>query len=36
MKDAYTVENAVTVFLHVISRLDKPHRQYGVQLILAP
>jgi tetratricopeptide (TPR) repeat protein len=36
MRDAYAVENAVIVFLHVISRLDESHRQYGMQLILAP
>ncbi|OLB80075.1 MAG: hypothetical protein AUI14_08090 [Actinobacteria bacterium 13_2_20CM_2_71_6] len=35
MKEAYSVEDAVTVFLHVISHLEESHRQYGVQLILA-
>ena len=35
MKEAYSAEDAVTVFLHVISHLEESHRQYGVQLILA-
>jgi hypothetical protein len=32
--EIYATEPAVTVFLHIISLLDDPYRQYGTQLIL--
>jgi hypothetical protein len=34
LNTAHSPDNAATVFLHLISRLDEPHRQYAVQLIL--
>lgn len=34
MKESYSTEGAVIVFLHIISHLDESYRQYAVRLIL--
>jgi tetratricopeptide (TPR) repeat protein len=36
LKSIYSIENATTVFLYVISELDERHRQHAVRLILQP
>ncbi len=35
MKEAYATEDAITVFLHIISDLEEAHRQYAVRVVLS-